>query len=263
MAKKVWITALSKKLDQQSVMATCKTYALDRGGHYWVDKLDKQAWIAPLSSIIDEETKVWIILSSKDELASPSIRFGLSLLTLSVQAVKGHGFPIILAHTGNLPVADDLPTPLRGAQIIAAGNAALGVKIVARANATPPAVDADYRLDVQALPHGVCFELGPVKTPWNGAIFGVSGEDAGIEAQAVGPKDDLPETSVLNFPSRDMKLDLGERSFTAWALKNKIELDSSYYAVIRGEPDEVLFGPFVTADDEEQEELELFRLQLK
>ena len=172
------------------------------------------------------------------------------MLTLSVQAVRGYGFPVILVHDGQTPVADTLPTSFQKAEILAADNPALGAKIVAVANTPPKKVTTEYRLDIYAMPQlGQWFEVGPVEADWNGAMFGVCGAE--IDAHGVGPSGQLPQKAVLEYPMQGLKMTLGDKEHIAWAVKNRLGPDSSYFLRVKDEPESVLFGPFSEGDDAE------------
>jgi len=237
--KSVWISSLAHDQEKvQNTLAMLKNYALDGNGHFWEDDLGKMAWSGPREEIIKEDTALWLILSNDKDLASPSVRYGLSMLTLSVQAVRGYGFPVALVHDGQMPAADALPTPFQKSEILAADNPALGAKIVAVANTPPEKVTTEYRLDIYAMPQlGQWFEVGPVDADWSGAMFGVCGGE--IDAHGV------------EYPMQGLKMTLGEKEHIAWAVKNQLDSDSSYFLRVKGEPDSVLFGPFPEGDDAE------------
>ena len=42
---------------------------------------------------------------------------------------------------------------------------------------------------------------------------------------------------------------VGERDFTAWAVRNEVGADASYYARVKGSPDAILFMPFAEEAD--------------
>ncbi len=247
--KSVWISSLARDPEKvQKILAMLKNYALDGNGHFWEDDLKKMAWSGPKEEIIKEDTALWLILSNDQDLASPSVRYGLSMLALSVQSARSHGFPVMLVHEGQIPAAGTLPTPFQGAEILAADNPALGAKIVAAANTPPKKVSTDYRLDVYAMPQlGQWFEVGPVAAVWEGAMFGVCGAE--IDAHGVGPAGQLPQKAVLEYPMQGLKMTFGETEYTAWAVKNRLESDSSYFMRVKDEPESVLFGPFPEEDD--------------
>ena len=185
------------------------------------------------------------------------MRYGLSLLAVSVQAVRGHGFPIILLHDGPAPSIESLPTPLQGAEVLAFDNPALGAKIVAKANIPAREVFADYRRDIHAMPKlGVWFEVGPVDAAWKGVLLGVC--DGEIDAHGVGPRGTRPEKALLEYPLQGMKLNIGEKDYTAWAVHNQLDADSSYFVRIQGDPASLLFGPLAEGD-----EAEVFMMNVK
>ena len=45
--KTVWITVLSREMDQKKVMNTVAGYGLSPEGHFWVDDNGSAAWAAP------------------------------------------------------------------------------------------------------------------------------------------------------------------------------------------------------------------------
>jgi len=249
--KKVWITSLGRDESQvQRTMKTLKTYAIDANGHFWLDDLKKMAWLGPREELVKDDTALWIILSSDKDLASESVRYGLSMLALSVQAVRGHGFPIIFLHDGKLPSVDSLPTPFQGAEIFAVDNPAVGAKLVANANMPMKKVFAEYRLDIYAIPQlGQWFEVGPSDSAWKGAMFGVCGGE--IDAHGAGPAGKLPDKAVLEYPMQGLKLTMGEKEYVAWAVQNQLEADLSYYVRVQGEAKSILFGPLAEGDDAE------------
>jgi hypothetical protein len=96
---------------------------------------------------------------------------------------------------------------------------------------------------------GQWFEVGPVDADWSGAMFGVCGAE--IDAHGVGPSGQLPQKAVLEYPMQGLKMTLGEKEHIAWAVKNRLDSDSSYYLRVKDEPESVLFGPFSEGDDAE------------
>jgi len=256
--KKIWITSLAHDPEKvQKIMAKLKTYALDANGHFWEDDLDKMAWLGTRPQLTDADTALWIILSDDKNLAEASTRYGLSMLTLSVQSVQGHGFPILLAHQGRLPQVEDLPTPLQGAVILNSDNPALGAKVVARMHTPKKKIAAEYRADIYALPQlGQWFEVGPANSAWEGVLFGV--HDAEIDAHGVGPAGQLPDKAVVEYPMKGLKIDLKGKEYVAWAVKNRLEANSSYYVRVKNEPESIILGPLSESDEAE---LYVLRLQ--
>ena len=256
--KKVWISSLAhEEALVQKIMAMLKTYALDANGHFWMDDLKKMAWMGPRKELGKDETALWIILSSDKELASDSVRYGLSMLALSIQAVRGHGFPVVFLHEGKIPSVDSLPTPFQGAEILAAANPAAGPKLVAKANMPQKKIPVEYRLDIHAIPQlGQWFEVGPFESSWKGAMFGVCGGE--IDAHGAGPAGKLPEKAVLEYPMQGLKLTMGEKEYTAWAVQNQMDSGLSYYIRVQGKPESILFGPVAEGDDAEVYTLNLY-----
>lgn len=68
----------------------------------------------------------------------------------------------------------------------------------------------------------------------------------------------LPQTAVLEYPMQGLKLTLGDREYTAWAVQNRIDPEASYFVKFSGEPDAVIFGPLGEGDD-----ADVFVLDLK
>lgn len=248
--KPIWISALGHdQAKVQKTMAMLKTYGFAADGHFWEDDVDKMAWLGPKDALIQKETAAWLILSNDKDLSAGTVRYGLSMLALSVQAIRGRGFPVIVLHTGDMPAAEALPTPLQGAKILA-DSAAAGAKIVAAVHAPPKNPAMEYRLDVHAMPKlGQWFEAGPADGSWEGVMFGVCGGE--IDAHGVGPAGKLPQKAVLEYPMKGLKLNLGEKEYTAWAVRNRLDAGSSYYVRIQGEPRSILLGPMTEGDEAE------------
>jgi len=250
--KKVWMTSLvSAEEAVQETMGQLKQYGLEVNGHFWEDDLEKVAWIKPRAELIDSKVDLWLILASEENLSSPSIRYGLSLLTLTVQAQMGLGFPIVILLTeGETPPVESLPTPLKNADFLSAKDAGFGANLVAKVHSQVKEIALEYRLDVYGNPQtGQWLEVGPTDASWNGALLGVAGAE--IAFHAVGPNGSLPSKSVLNYPMEGLKLNLGDKEYVAWAVQNELDDETSYFAKIDGYPDSVLFGPYSSEDEAE------------
>jgi hypothetical protein len=257
--KKIWLSSLGSSNDEvQKTMASLQKYGLAVDGHFWQDDLNKMAWTAPRKEILDKNTNLWAIIASAEHLLSSSIRYGLSMLALTVQAAKGLDFPIIiLRNAGEAITTDTLPTPLAACDIFDLNNPAYGAKIVARLHRQVKGPLPPYRLDVYGIPQiGQWFEIGPRDGTWSGALFGTS--DAGPCLHTVGSSGQLPEKSILNYPQRGLEIELQGRKFTAWAVQNELNPESSYYVKVDGHPDSILFSSYSSA-----EEAEVFVLKLK
>ena len=250
--KKIWITSLDVEKDAvQQLMQQMRSYGLQPDGHFWKDDLEKMAWFSVTDSLFAPEISVWVIAGSGERFKSPETMYGLSLLAISVKAKKGKGFPIVILQTeGDTIESDSLPTVLKDADVLSIGNNTLMAKLVAKVHTPLKKVASEYRLDFCGNEQlGQWLELGPVSDLWKGALFGVN--EGKILFQAVGKKGELPKTSTLNFPVKDMKIQLGETAYTAWALQNDISADDSYFVKIEGHPETILFGPYAQTDDAE------------
>lgn len=250
--KRVWMTSLVSSEEQvKKVMSQLKSYGFEVNGHFWEDDLEKTAWIKARSEIIDSKVALWLILASADNLSAPSIRYGLSLLALTVRAQLGLGFPIvILLSAGETPPVESLPTPLRDADFLLATDVGYGAKLVAKVHSQVKEIALEYRLDAYGNPQtGQWLEVGPTDDRWQGAMLGVAGAE--IAFHAVGPKGSLPSTSVLNYPMEGLKLALGDKEYVAWAVQNEVDSETSYFAKVDGFPDSILFGPYSSEDEAE------------
>ena len=257
--KRIWMTSLVSSEDTvKDVMGKLKTYGLEINGHFWEDDLEKMAWSKARGELIDPEVALWIILATAQELSTPTLLYGLSLLSLTVQAQRGLGFPIVfLLSEGQPPSPESLPTPLKSAEFLSSTDTAFGAKLVAKVHTAVKEQAADYRLDVYGNPQlGQWFEIGPQHESWTGVMMGVAGAE--ITFQAVGPKGSLPSKSVINYPLEGLKLTLGEKEYVAWAVQNEVDPDNSYFAKIEGFPESVVFGPYSS-----EEETEVHVVQLK
>lgn len=250
MKKKVWITSLAKNEEQvKTMMGLVQKYGLLPEGHFWVDDIKKMAWMAPKEKLMDPETSLWLILGTEKDIEKDSIRYGLAMLAIAVQAQRGHGFPIMWICPEGEINPDKLPTPLKSADIFALSNPSLGAKLAIKVNTPSKKVPLEYRLDLHAnVGFGLWFEIGPAGgKEWTGALLGVHGAE--INFQGVGSAGGLPDKAVLEYPIRGMKLDLGDKEYTAWAVKNKLDENHSYYARVEGMAKSILFGPF--SEDEQ------------
>lgn len=248
--KTIWITAFNKDKDAARVSAVSqllKRYGLATQGHFWVDDPAKLAWRAGLDALNAARADLWLILADDADMAKPSIRYGLSLFAASLRETRGFGFPVVVSAPASV---GDVPALLAGATVLAEGSAAWPAKIVAKANVVKAAEPSDYRFEVVGEEQlGQWFAIGPRQGGWAGVVFGVHGGDAKIDFQAVGPRGALPEKTVLEYAQEGLTLQVGEREFTAWALRNGIGPDEAYYARIKGSPEAVLFMPY--AEDNE------------
>jgi hypothetical protein len=257
--KKVWLTSFGSDEDSvKGIMRQLKTYGLQVDGHFWKDDLKSFSCMAPRDNLIDPSVVLWIIMGSDEELLTADHIYGLSLLTITVQAQRSDHFPIVVLQTqGKLLGPEQLSTPLKRVDVIMASDAAMGAKIVARVHTAPTPIPTEYQLDIYANEQiGQWFEIRPTGSSWPGVMFGVS--DGEILFQAVGPKGKLPDKTVLNYPMQGLKLEMGDKAYIAWATQNELDPETSYFVKVNGNPESIIFGPY-----SEQEETDVFAVKLK
>jgi hypothetical protein len=243
--KTIWLSALNKdEAAVQKVMGQFKAYGIELQGHFWQNDNAKMGWLASKDELLKADIAMWAILGSRQELENSDLRYGLSLLALTVQAQKGNGFPIVILQTEGDPItAAELPDPLRRVLVQPAGNAATPAKLVAKLHAKPPSLPCAYHLDMVGNEQlGQWLQVYPSADSWPGIIFGV---DAGeILFQAVGPPGKLPQKATLNFAMQGLKLEMGGTEFTAWATRNEVSGENAYFVKISGSPKILIFGPY-------------------
>jgi hypothetical protein len=255
----IWLSSIGK--DQaavQKIMTQMKTYGVIVKGHFWNYDNAKMAWKESLAEACAKDIVAWAIFATRDELNDEGVRYGLSMLALCLAAERGADFPIlVLQRFGDALTAETLPTPLRQAAIIPTEAAGTQAKIVARLHAKAVAPPAPYFINmVGSAMVGQWLEIRPTSEKWPGIIFGV--DQGEIAFQAVGLAGALPDKSTLHHAMRGLQIELGAKKYTAWAVRNEITPQSSYYVKIDGAPDSILFGPFTEGD-----QAEMFTLDLK
>jgi hypothetical protein len=259
--KTFWLTSLGPSQDTvKDLMSKMKTYGLKVEGHFWKDDLNQMAWMTAREDLADSKISFWAILGSEEELLNPDLRYGLSLLAIAVQANRGFNFPIIIIQThGDLLSNDQLPTPLKGANIFLLSDSGLGAKLVAKAHQTSKPISHDYFIDIYGNEQiGQWFEIRPFNSTWSGAMFGVYGGE--IAFHGVGHAGKLPSKSVLNYPMEGLRLNLREKEYIAWAVQNELNAETSYFVKIDDFPESILFGPYET---EESDEADVHVIELK
>jgi len=130
--KTFWLTSLGPSQDVvNDLMSKMKPYGIEIKGHFWEDELKKMPWMAAREDLTDQKISFWAILGSEEELLNPDLRYGLSLLAIIARAKRGINFPVVILQThGSLLSADQLPTPLKGADIFLSSDSGLGAKFV-------------------------------------------------------------------------------------------------------------------------------------
>jgi len=252
MAKTVWLTSLVRAEDEiRKLIAQMKSYGLEVKGHFWEDNIEKMAWMSAREELVKPDVALWLIMGANENLLSSSIRYGLSLLAVSLQAQRGLSFPIVFLLNQGTPLSsENLPTSLKGADFLLSSDAGMTAKLVAKVHTPPRPISSEYRLDVYGSPQiGQWFEIGPAEDTWPGAMFGVSGGE--ITFHAVGSKGSLPSQTVLHYPLKGLKLALGEKEFVAWAVQNEINTQTSYFLKVEGFPESIIFGPQAAQEEAE------------
>jgi hypothetical protein len=248
--KSIWITSLEKDPDSaQRIIALLKKYGLQANGHFWNKDNRKMGWLEGKEPLLDPHTTMWVILGTAASFQDTDIRYGLSLLAMTIQAQKGPGLPVAILQTnGDLPTSADLPTALQHALVLSAANPAMPAKLVAKLHAKQPELPQTYHLDMVGNEQiGQWLEIHPTRDTWPGVLFGV--DDGEISFQAVGPSGQLPNKTTLNYPMQGLKLEMGGTQFSAWAVRNPVSAQTAYFVKINGTPKTLLFGPY--AEDTE------------
>lgn len=265
--KPFWLSAVEMSQEPvQELMSSLKPYGLALKGHFWKNDLKNMGWTDVREGINDPDIAFWSILVSAKNLDDPAIRYGLSMSALAVRAQRGPEFPVVIIQSDEQGesrnvkkaiVSDQLPTLLQGAKCYLASDTGLSAKLVAAAHSPVKRESFPYQIGIHADPQvGQWFEIRPSENQWPGAIFGVSG--AKIVFQAVGPKDRLPEKTILNYPMEGLKVTLREKEYTAWAVKNELNRRTSYFVKVDGHPASILFGPYTQEDS-----AEMYTMRLK
>ncbi|MBT8341464.1 MAG: hypothetical protein HKP58_09095 [Desulfatitalea sp.] len=256
--KAVWLSALNvAEHEAQAMLHKMKTYGLEASGHQWQADNQNMSWMGPKAELCHSQCALWAIMGNREAFLGADIRYGVSLLSLSVRAERRVPLPVVMLQTDGDPLtAADLPTPLQGAVVLPAADAGTPAKLVAKAHAKAPDLPAAYHVNMVGDPQlGQWFEVRPTRDAWPGIIFGVdSGE---IRFQAVGPAGELPKTSTLNYAMQGLKIQFNAKDFTAWAVRNEISTEAAYFVKVEGTPATLLFGPF-----SEDSATEMYPIQL-
>jgi len=259
--KKVWVTwmpAGEGASRPDPVLAALKSYGFQVGGTHWVDDLEKMAWYELGTMLLEAgNADLWLIAGNRSDFDSMRNRYALSLVTAMVRDGRGPGFPIFCMGIDYLPDSASMPLLTRDFSFLSATNPGWTAKIVAAFMKKAGAEPWDFRLN--AICHtyiGQWFEVGPRNGEWQGVMFGASGEGK-IVNHMVGPKGQLPEKCVLEYPTQGIKAEVGGAEFTAWSVQNRIGSNDSYYLKVEGFPQKILIGGHPGTDQAEVTVLEL------
>ncbi len=253
--RKVWVTWMPDEasgLPPNDTLATLARYGIEPTGAPWVDNLEKMAWTELAGQLLDPASADgWLVAGRRADLESVNNRYAVSLLAAMLR--EGREQPLATWFLGLdfVPFSQDVPMLLQGFQFADGTNKSWPAKLVAALAGRKSMPVLDFRFNVIAHPLlGQWFEIGPREGEWRGAIFGANG-DAKITHQAVGPAGQLPEKTVLEYPTEGIQAKVGESDYIAWSVQNRITPAESYYAKVEGHPARLLVGENPAADDAE------------
>jgi hypothetical protein len=244
--KKVWVSWIAgpeTKANPATAIQALQKNGMLGAGSPWVNNNAKLAWAELLPILSDaKQTDAWVIAADAVSLKSTDIRYALSLVAETTRQLRGAAFPIVLLGIDELPQTDQLPLLLRDCVVYRASDTAWAAKLVAAFFKKGGTSGQDFYFAAHGGEYfGQWIEVGPRQGAWNGAMFGVS-EGAKITHHAVGPRGTLPERTVVEYSLRDMKVAVGGVEYTAWAVKNSVGSDQSYFVKIDGTPSSVICG---------------------
>ncbi len=249
---RVYLLMLKKdEGEAKAIFSELTKMGLAVDGHFFKDDIQNMGWAAFKRELEGNEYQAWIIFGGKEEWNKTSIRQGISLLYLG----KGEGIKtIVLVPKGGGVSEKDLPFLLKGVDLVEM-SPGFGAKIVAKVHIPSKEGIPPYSIIPYGVPGmGLWLEIGPRNDVWKGVLVGVKGAE--IRHFGVGEKGSLPEKSVLEYPIRDMKLEIKGEEYVAWAVKNELSPKSAAYVNLSQIPEAIVFGPW------DEESLEFFNLSL-
>jgi hypothetical protein len=260
--KKVWLTWMPRGegvAGPEQSIGLLNQYGLEISGDYWVDDLKKMAWMELASQLSDlSGPDIWIIAGCKADFEFAQNRYGLSLIAAVLAEERSTPWQGVCLGLDFVPEQAALPTLLRSSQCLSSLDAGWPSKVVASAfKQTAVAAEEEFRFNVIAHPLlGQWFEVGPLGEPWAGVMLGVAGEST-ITHHAIGERGQLPEKSVLEYPTEGIQAKLGEDEYTAWSVQNNLGPDQSYYVKVEGYPRSLIIGAHPGTDTAEVVRLDL------
>jgi hypothetical protein len=243
--KRIWLTWLPSDEGSptpDSTIQMLKQYGLEVVGSRWVGDLEKMAWSELSTTLLDPpKADVWLVAGRETDAAAERNRYALSLSSTVLYEGRP-ALPIVFLGLDFVPHADRMPTLTRSFEFLTAEAKDWPAKVVAAAFRKAETGPRDFRFNVIAHPLiGQWFEVGPREGEWPGVMLGVSG-DARILNHAVGHRGELPERTVLEFPTEGIKARIGDTEFTACSVQNRLGLDDSYFVRVQGFPQKLIFG---------------------
>lgn len=260
--KNVWMTWLpggEGAPEPNATVTALSQVGLGVAGSHWVDDLEKVAWVELGGTLLEpNKADMWLIAGRKADFEATRNRYGLSMVAAMVGDARETPLPGICVGLDFQPDVASMPLLLRSFQCLNGSEPAWSAKVVAAAfGKAGGGSSEEFRFNVIAHPMlGQWFEVGPRASDWQGVMFGVDG-GATISHHAVGPRGQLPEKAVLEYPTQGIKAALGENEFTAWSVQNALGPEDSYYIKVDGFPNAVIIGTHPGSDDAEVIHLEL------
>jgi hypothetical protein len=260
--KKVWLTWVSHRETAggpEPVLALLNQYGFDVSGDYWVDDLNKMSWTELAEKLIDNSgPDLWIIAGNRQDLENRNNRYGLSMVSAMIKDQRNRFIQGICLGMDSVPDNADMPTLLRSFICLSGEDMSWPSKVVSAAykNMNPENGD-DFRFTVIAHPLlGQWFEVGPRENVWQSIMLGVSTESQ-ITHHAVGARGQLPEKSLLEYPTEGIQAKLGEIEYTAWSVQNSLDHERSYFVKVEGFPGSVIIGGHPGDDTSEVSRIDL------
>lgn len=250
--KTVWLTWLPSEAEDrpgpQETIAFLTHSGLQVGGAPWVDDPANLAWAELGNLLIGERApQTWLVAGEAADFAVPSTRYALSMISAMVGEAPDTPAIACLGLDGGLD-AEAMPDLLGRALLLDANDFGWAAKVLS-ARPSPPT--EDYRLTVIAQRLiGQWIEVGPRAGEWQGAMIGTD-EGGKITHHAVGPRGQLPERAVLEYPLEGLEAELGGTKVTAWAVQNRLGPEESYFVRVEGQPSRIVLGPHPESDTPE------------
>ncbi len=240
MGGKVYFTMLRKdEAKAKEIFFQLRNYGLNPQGHFWKDDLKNMAWAASRNDLQDTRTKAWLIYGQKEDWFSPSIRQGLSLLFLCKRPDLN---VIVLTSDKDGLTGEDLPFVWSGVHLVGLSEGFVP-KVVAKVHLPAKKRNLPYRVVPHPVPGlGLWMEVAPSEGEWQGILIGA--RKAEIKHLGIGEEGRLPEKSTLEYPVRDMKIEVEGQEFVAWAVQNRLNQGVSAFVNLTDAPEEMVFGPW-------------------
>ncbi len=248
--KKLFVALLGE--DQalsDAIGKTAAQYQIETSGIVWKEEPGKPIWGEVAAMILKNSCDGWLVAGKQaDWLANAEMRSHISLGVLKAVSLIGPNFTLFRMID---PDVETLPFAL--ADSLAVDKAKLGPRLAAKLGTkSRNAPVAEYRLDLHPLPVGDGFvaEIGPPPgAEWQGALFASRGAGE-ISHHTVGPRGAPPGSGIVEYAMKGLKLEIGGEEYTGtgWAVKNRLDAETSYYVRLVGETTGFVFGQLPESD---------------